>query len=278
MSILLHGRRHESHQFLRLATDSLFPVFDGFLPHRFPGCGDGTGVWWRDSGESAAVPVISTDTPVIAVRPGNVQILAGMGRGAAGSAAEARELIGRIVGTVPDLGLLGERELSELSRAGPAELRRALLLGPERAERLAAAFELGRCVERSVLPDRPSLGSPSRVHAHLAPEVRGLRRETFLCLLLDGRHRLRRIARVSEGTLTSSLVHPREFFLPAVREGAAAVVAAHNHPSGDPEPSDEDVEITRRLVDAGRLLGIPLLDHVVMGDGRYVSMKARLGL
>ena len=76
--------------------------------------------------------------------------------------------------------------------------------------------------------------------------------------------------------MTGSLVHPREFFGPAVRRGAAAVIAAHNHPSGDPEPSAEDVEVTRRLAEAGRLLGIPLVDHVVVGADRYVSLRSRI--
>ena len=98
----------------------------------------------------------------------------------------------------------------------------------------------------------------------------------FHALLLDGKHRLRRMERVSEGTLTSSLVHPREFFRPAVREPAAAVIAVHNHPSGDPEPSAEDLEVTRRLVRAGELLGIPLLDHIVVGAAGWVSIRGRI--
>jgi DNA repair protein RadC len=95
-------------------------------------------------------------------------------------------------------------------------------------------------------------------------------------LLLDGKHRLVRRQRVSEGTLTSSLVHPREVFGPAVREAAAAVIVAHNHPSGDPEPSGEDLAVTRRLIEAGRILGVPVLDHVVIGDGAFVSIRDRI--
>jgi DNA repair protein RadC len=119
------------------------------------------------------------------------------------------------------------------------------------------------------------LGSAA-VFELVAPLVRGLERETFLVLLLDGKHRLRRIERVSEGTLTSSLVHPREVFRPAIAEGAAAVVVAHNHPSGDPEPSAEDLEVTRRLLEVGRLVGIPVLDHLVLGEGRWVSLRERM--
>ena len=98
-----------------------------------------------------------------------------------------------------------------------------------------------------------------------------------MALVLDGKHRLRGIQEVSRGTLTTSLVHPREVFFAAVSMKAAAVIVAHNHPSGDPEPSIEDLEVTRRLVEAGRILGIPLLDHVVLGDDeRFVSLRDRM--
>src|SRR5690606_306825 len=97
----------------------------------------------------------------------------------------------------------------------------------------------------------------------------------FVALLLDARHRLLRVERVSEGTLTSSVVHPREVFGPALREAAAAVVVAHNHPSGDPTPSAEDRDVTARLAEAGRLVGVRLLDHVVVGDPGFVSFRER---
>lgn len=104
--------------------------------------------------------------------------------------------------------------------------------------------------------------------------------ECFVALLLDGKHKLSGIAQVSRGTLTASLVHPREVFSPAIRELAAAVVVAHNHPSGDPEPSAEDLAVTERLRQAGEVLGIPLLDHVVVGSSadRFVSIRERLKL
>ncbi len=172
--------------------------------------------------------------------------------------------------------LLAEADLVELSRLVPGELSARFGLPPAPAARVAAAFALGRRVERARHPLRPSMRSPRRVHELVAVELRGLERERFLVLLLDGKHRLKRREVVSEGTLTTSLVHPREVFRPAVRESAAAVVVVHNHPSGDPEPSLEDVEVTRRLIEAGRLLGIPLLDHVVVGDGRFASLRERM--
>ena len=168
------------------------------------------------------------------------------------------------------------RSLAELARFTPEALRRAGSVTPSQARRLAAAFELGRRVERAGRPARPLLRAPAAVAEIVAPLVRGLERETFLVLLLDGKHRLRRVERVSEGTLTSSLVHPREVFRPAIAEGAAAVVVAHNHPSGDPEPSAEDLEVTRRLLEVGRLVGIPVLDHLVVGEGRWVSLRERM--
>jgi DNA repair protein RadC len=168
-------------------------------------------------------------------------------------------------------------DLVELSRTPVVELVAVRGLARGGARRLAAAFELGRRLRHQRRPLRPSVRSPQRVLRLLEDEVRGCEQERFFALLLDGKHALRRIELVSVGTLTTSLVHPREVFRPAVREASAALVCAHNHPSGDPEPSAEDVEVTRRLVETGRLLGIPLLDHVVLGEGRYVSLRERMG-
>ena len=167
-------------------------------------------------------------------------------------------------------------DLAELARATPAHLRREAAIPGSAALRLAAAFALGRRVEAASRRLRQSLRSPGRVHDLLAFEMRGLDRETFHALLLDGKHCLLRRQRVSEGTLTSSLVHPREVFGPALREGAAALIVAHNHPSGDPEPSAEDLAVTRRLIEAGRLLGVPLVDHVVIAQEAYVSIRDRI--
>jgi DNA repair protein RadC len=103
--------------------------------------------------------------------------------------------------------------------------------------------------------------------------------ERFVALLLNGKHRVTGFVEVSRGTLTASLVHPREVFGPALREVAAAVIVAHNHPSGDPEPSHEDLEVTRRLRDAGQLLGVPLLDHIIVGEhGSFTSLRERTQL
>lgn len=199
------------------------------------------------------------------------------------AALSTAELVRLIAGTRAAAGadpcerLLALGDLAELSRGSPAEWLGARGLRRIAAARLAASFELGRRAVRAGQPARPLASSPERVQRLLAPELAGLERELFVVLLLDGKHRLRRIERVSEGTLTSSLVHPREVFRAAVRESAAALIAAHNHPSGDPEPSAEDYEVTRRLREAGALLGIPLLDHVVLGSSGCVSLRARMG-
>lgn len=173
--------------------------------------------------------------------------------------------------------VLAQGPLVSLARRSPEELCAQHGIPRAQAERLAAAFALGRAVERSGQRAEAVLSRPAAVHRLLAPEVRGLEKETFHALLLDTRQRLMGRVRVSEGTLTSSLVHPREVFGPALRWAAASVVVAHNHPSGDPEPSGEDEAVTRRLIDAGRLLGVPLLDHVVLGQGVWVSMRERMG-
>jgi DNA repair protein RadC len=165
--------------------------------------------------------------------------------------------------------------LDRIARAGDAELAGVSGLGPAKVASLRAALELG--ARRAAVPllrgDR--LDGPEQVHAHLAPRLAGLRQERFLTLLLDSRHRVIREVEVSRGSLDQSLVHPREVFGPALRESAAALVLVHNHPSGDPEPSREDREVTRRLEDAGELLGIGILDHVVIGADGYVSFARR---
>lgn len=167
-------------------------------------------------------------------------------------------------------------DLPRLARRSQRELRVRGGLSPAAARRLAAAFELGRRVERATPAARAPMNAPSLVHAVTAPLLRGLEREEFHALLLDTRHRLVRTEHVSTGTLSTSLVHPREVYAPALREAAAAIVVVHNHPSGDPEPSTHDVEITRRLLRVGELVGVPLLDHVVIAGDRWVSLRERM--
>ena len=165
--------------------------------------------------------------------------------------------------------------LSRLARASRSELERRLALTADQGRRLAAAFRLAREVERCRIPLRASMETPDAIARLIGPEARGADRECFWAVYLDARHRLLEWHCVSIGTLTASLVHPREVLGPALRVAAAAFVVAHNHPSGDPEPSLEDREVTGRLRDAGRLVGVPLLDHLVLGSPDYVSFRRR---
>ena len=132
-------------------------------------------------------------------------------------------------------------------------------------------IEVGKRALAGPLSTGTRIGSSGDLFKHYYPRMRDLRHEIFKTILLDAKHAIIRDATVSEGSLTLSIVHPREVFNLAVRESAAAVIFLHNHPSGDPQPSAEDRELTARLVAAGEVLGIRVLDHLIIGDGRYIS-------
>ena len=166
--------------------------------------------------------------------------------------------------------------LEGIAAAGHAELCGVSGLGPAKVASLRASFEIGSRLVRAPLVPGEKLGSPEAVFGHFRARLRHARQEIFYVLLLDSRHRLIGEVEVSRGSLNQSLVHPREVFAPALRESAAAILVLHNHPSGDPQPSREDHEVTRRLARAGEILGIRLLDHVVIGADDYASF-ARSG-
>jgi DNA repair protein RadC len=161
--------------------------------------------------------------------------------------------------------------LQGLSNRSVEELCRISGVGPAKAAQLKAAIELGKRVLATPLSSGTKIASSADLFHHYYPLLRDLRHEVFKVVLLDAKHAIIREATVSEGSLTVSIVHPREVFNLAVRESAAAVIFVHNHPSGDPSPSEEDRVLTTRLVAAGELLGIQVLDHLVIGDGRYTS-------
>ena len=165
--------------------------------------------------------------------------------------------------------------LRRLGAAEPGELRRVPGIGPARASALAAAFALGRRVAAEPARSERRVRGPSDVHARLGPQLRDRRQEEFWVLFLDTQNRILLERCLTVGLLNTSLVHPREVFAPAISHAAASLILAHNHPSGDPEPSPEDLRVTCQLVESGRLLGIPVRDHVVLGDGRYVSLMER---
>ena len=144
-------------------------------------------------------------------------------------------------------------------------------LGPSTAASLLAAVEMGSRIKRFRLSPGDRIRSPRDICDHFDEQLRDARREHVMVLLLDGRRRVLAESQISQGTLTSSLVHPREVFRLAVRAAAAALVVVHNHPSGDPRPSEEDFTVTRRLVEAGEVIGIRVVDHVVVAGEGYFS-------
>jgi len=198
------------------------------------------------------------------------------------SALSSRELLAAVLGTgargasalAVAEELLGSG-LHSLASRSLHDLEQVRGLGRAKAARLVAALELGARLASDGGGGAPSLQSPGETARYLLPRYAARPVETFGLLALDARHRLRREAVVSVGCLTASLVHPREVFQEAVVSRAAALVLFHNHPSGDPEPSAEDLALTRRLAAAGSLMGIEVLDHLVLGAGRYVSLKER---
>ena len=166
-----------------------------------------------------------------------------------------------------------------LTRLSAATLRALPGIGPVRAAQVMAAVELGR---RTLLPrreERPSCASPQQLAAYLIPQFSARNVEHFGVVLLDTRYRVVRTTVLSVGTADASLAYPRDVFREAVVSGAPAVAVFHNHPSGDPTPSDADNALTHRLVAAGRLLGIEVADHLILADARYYSFRhaGRLG-
>lgn len=167
------------------------------------------------------------------------------------------------------------KELRNIESASIADLHAVKGLGTAKIAQLKASFELGKRLMSGSSERRQVFSSSQAVYAYFAPRFKNLKKETIICALLDTKNRLLREAKVSEGTLTNSLIHPREAFREAVREAAHSVIFIHNHPSGDSSPSRDDLVITEKLKSAGDVLGIAVLDHLIIGDGNYVSLKER---
>jgi DNA repair protein RadC len=163
--------------------------------------------------------------------------------------------------------------LHGLLRTCRDDLRRVKGFGDARAAQVLAALEIGRRVLATRPGERCQIASPRDAAHYLMPEFSARPVEQFGLLMLDTRHRVIRSTVLTVGSLDGTAVQPREVFRQALMASAAAVVMFHNHPSGDPQPSGEDVELSRRMVAAGRLMGIEVIDHVVLGDGRYCSLK-----
>jgi DNA repair protein RadC len=166
-----------------------------------------------------------------------------------------------------------------LAVLGGGDLRRIRGVGEAKAAQVLAAIELGRRTLLRPPADRPQLLTPAEVAMHLLPEFGARPVEQFGVVLLDAKHRLIRTAVLTVGTLDRSVVHPREIFREAASARAAGIVLFHNHPSGDPAPSADDMSLTRRLVAAGELMGIDVLDHLILTATRFVSLReiGRLG-
>jgi len=162
--------------------------------------------------------------------------------------------------------------LHGLTRVTVGELRRVAGVGRARAAQVLAAVEFGRRTLVRGDVERPNLGSPGQLAAHLLPLYGSGAVEQFGLVMLDTKSRLLRIKLVSTGSIDSTVVHPREVFREAAAAGAAAIVLFHNHPSGDPTPSADDLVLTVRLVSAGTVMGIDVVDHLVLADQRYFSL------
>jgi DNA repair protein RadC len=165
--------------------------------------------------------------------------------------------------------------LAGIATASLEELSSVHGIGRVKAIEVKAAVELGKRLSATSEDVKPIIRSPDDVAKLMMADLRYETREHLYALVLDARNQVRHRRLISTGTLTESLVHPREVFREAIRFSAAAIVLVHNHPSGDPDPSPADIATTRRLIEGGKLLGMEVLDHVIVGDGRWCSMKQR---
>ncbi|MGO4532915.1 DNA repair protein RadC [Paenibacillus sp. 2TAF8] len=148
-------------------------------------------------------------------------------------------------------------------------------IGQAKAVQLKAGIELGHRIAKSRLVASTSIRTPRDAADILMEQLRYLQKEHFVCLFLNSKNHIIAQETLSMGSLNASIVHPREVFRAAIKCSSASIVCAHNHPSGDPTPSPEDIQITKRLIEAGAIVGIDVLDHLVIGDGIYVSLKEK---
>ncbi|HFQ93777.1 MAG TPA: JAB domain-containing protein [Anaerolineae bacterium] len=196
------------------------------------------------------------------------------------NALSTAELLALLLGTADAPGLSQELlqefgSLHGLARASKEQLMRLRGIGEAQAARLIAIMELSRRLQAPPAEEKPRVSSPADGANLLLPRLSHLEQEELHVLLLDTRNRVMGIRAIYKGSLNSSMVRIGEIFRPAIEAPAAAVIVAHNHPSGQPDPSPEDITVTRKIVAAGKLLDIAVLDHLVIGQGVYVSLKER---
>lgn len=169
--------------------------------------------------------------------------------------------------------ILSKYSIKQLSLTNVSRLMQENGVGKAKAAQIAAVFELARRLETFVEEPKRKICSPKDVYTLMYPKMREQKKEKFITLCLDTKNQILKEEVVSIGSLNASIVHPREVFKSALMESSASVIMVHNHPSGDPSPSREDIMVTKKIVEGGKLLGIDVLDHIIIGDGRYVSLK-----
>jgi DNA repair protein RadC len=165
--------------------------------------------------------------------------------------------------------------LRHLKDATIGELQEISGIGPAKAVELLAAVEIGKRISRLQFEERYTIRSPEDGARYLMDEMRFLHQEHFVCLYLNTKNQVLHKKTVFIGSLNTSIVHPREVFKESLKHSSASIICFHNHPSGDPAPSREDIEVTKRLVECGKMLGIEVLDHIIIGDQKYVSLKEK---
>lgn len=148
-------------------------------------------------------------------------------------------------------------------------------IGEAKAVTILAAIELGRRIHQMQPQERYVIRSPEDGADYIMEEMRDLKQEHFVAMYLNTKNQILHRQTIFIGSLNSSIVHPREVYKEAIKRSAASIICAHNHPSGDPSPSQEDIHVTRRLLECGKMLGIELLDHIIIGDRKFVSLKEK---
>ena len=197
------------------------------------------------------------------------------------SSAELLAILLRVGVTGENAVQVGQRLLQDfggltgLHKASFDQVRAQHGIGEAKAAQIKAAIELGRRLTLEAPDERPAINSPAEAAALVQYEMSGLEQEHLRVILLDTRNRVLDIVEIYRGSVNSSQVHIGEVFKPAIRRNAPAIIVVHNHPSGDPTPSPDDVAVTRAILQAGKLLDIDVLDHMVIGQGRWVSLKER---
>ena len=167
------------------------------------------------------------------------------------------------------------RTLRSLAGLSVGDLKQFKGIGDARAVSIAAAFELARRLQSSPDVERRIIRSPSDIAEQFIPALRDLQQEVFIVVLLNSANKITKEITITKGLLNSSLTHPREVFRHAIVEHAASVILMHNHPSGNPEPSQEDISITKQIVEAGKVVGIPVHDHIIIAGGNFTSLAER---